>query len=74
MEPLELSATEKYLKVNGEKILENNSNIDFWQDTVERLSIKKNKIEGIVTKMGITIIAKSVILQWHFFKWYYSSW
>ena len=52
----------KVFESEWRKILENNSNIDFWQDTVERLSIKKNKIEGIVTKMGITIIAKSVIL------------
>ena len=52
----------KVFESEWRKILENNSNIDFWQDTVEKLSIKKNKIEGIVTKMGITIIAKSVIL------------
>ena len=52
----------KVFESEWRKILENNSNIDFWQDTVERLSVKKNKIEGIVTKMGITIIAKSVIL------------
>ena len=52
----------KVFESEWRKILENNSNIDFWQDTVERLSIKKNKIEGIVTKMGITIFAKSVIL------------
>ncbi len=52
----------KVFESEWRKILENNSNIDFWQDTVERLRIKKNKIEGIVTKMGITIIAKSVIL------------
>ena len=52
----------KVFESEWRKILENNSNIDFWQDTVERLSIKKNKIKGIVTKMGITIISKSVIL------------
>ena len=52
----------KVFESEWRKILENNSNIDFWQDTVERLRIKKNKIEGIVTKMGITIIAKSVVL------------
>ena len=52
----------KVFESEWRKILENNSNIDFWQDTVEKLSIKRNKIEGIVTKMGITIISKSVIL------------
>jgi tRNA uridine 5-carboxymethylaminomethyl modification enzyme len=42
--------------------LERNINIDFWQDTVERLIIKNGVIEGLITKMGIEIIGKSIIL------------
>ena len=42
--------------------LEKNKNIDFWQDTVEKLIIKKNKIEGLVTKMGVKIRGKSIVL------------
>ena len=35
------------------KILETNRNIDFWQDTVEKIIVKNKKIKGIITKMGI---------------------
>ena len=42
--------------------LERNKNIDFWQDTVDNILIKENKAVGIVTKMGVTIQGKSVIL------------
>ena len=42
--------------------LENNKNIDFWQDTVEKLIIEKKTVRGLVTKMGIEIHGKSIIL------------
>ena len=42
--------------------LENNKNIDFWQDTVEKLIIEKKTVKGLVTKMGIEIYGKSIIL------------
>ena len=42
--------------------LEKNKNIDFWQDTVEALIVKKKSIEGIITKMGISIYGRSVVL------------
>ena len=42
--------------------LENNKNIDFWQDTVEKLIIEKKTVKGLVTKMGIEIHGKSIIL------------
>ncbi len=42
--------------------LEKNKNIDFWQDTVEALIVKKKSIEGIITKMGVSIYGRSVIL------------
>lgn len=42
--------------------LESNPNIDFWQDMVYELLIEENKAIGIMTKMGIAIYSKSVIL------------
>ena len=42
--------------------LESNPNIDFWQDMVYELLIEENKAVGIITKMGVTIHSKSVIL------------
>lgn len=42
--------------------LEAKRNIDFWQDTVEKLIIKNKTIKGIVTRMGVKILGKSIIL------------
>ena len=42
--------------------LEANKNIDFWQDTVENIMTKKGSIVGVITKMGVEIQSKSVIL------------
>ena len=42
--------------------LEANRKIDFWQDTVEKLIIKKSTIRGVKTKMGVEIMCKSVVL------------
>ncbi len=42
--------------------LENTPNVSFWQDTVTDLIIENNKIEGVVTGMGIEIKAHSVIV------------
>jgi len=42
--------------------LESNPNIDFWQDMVYELLIENNKVIGIITKMGIHIRSKSVVL------------
>jgi len=42
--------------------LEANKNIDFWQDTVEKLKIKNHTVHGLVTKMGIEIHGKSIVL------------
>ena len=44
------------------KTLEENENIDFWQDTVDSLIIENKTVKGIITKMGVQISAKSVIL------------
>ena len=42
--------------------LESNPNIDFWQDMVYELLIEGNKTVGIITKMGVKIHSKSVVL------------
>ncbi|MBT6651087.1 MAG: FAD-dependent oxidoreductase, partial [Flavobacteriales bacterium] len=42
--------------------LEANKNIDFWQDTVENIMTKKGSTVGVITKMGVEIQSKSVIL------------
>jgi len=44
------------------KTLEENLNIDFWQDMVIGITIKKDKVTGVCTKMGHNIKAMSVIL------------
>ena len=42
--------------------LEKLENIDFWQDMVVELIIKKNKVEGVKTNMGVQFKSKTVIL------------
>ena len=42
--------------------LESNKNVDFWQDTVYELLIEEGELKGIITKMGIEIHSKSVVL------------
>jgi len=42
--------------------LEQTPNLDFYQETVKGLLIKNNKIEGILTGLGIEIKAKKVVL------------
>ncbi len=43
-------------------VLENTTNLYMWQDTVSRLLIEKGEICGVVTKMGVTFSARSVVL------------
>lgn len=43
-------------------MLENTPNLDFYQEMVKGLIIKRGKIEGVVTSLGIEIKAKSVVL------------
>ncbi|MDG5799367.1 tRNA uridine-5-carboxymethylaminomethyl(34) synthesis enzyme MnmG [Marinilabiliaceae bacterium ANBcel2] len=43
-------------------ILESNSNISFWQDSVEDLIIRDKSVHGVITKTGIEFFAKKVIL------------
>ena len=52
----------KIFEKEWRKKLERNKNIDFWQDTVEKLIIENKIVKGVVTKMGTKIKGKSVIL------------
>ena len=47
---------------NWRKTLENNSNVDLWQDTVVDIMTENNKCIGVITKMNIKIYSKAVIL------------
>ena len=42
--------------------LENNTNVDFWQEMVSGLLVKDGKVCGVRTSMGIEIQAKAVVL------------
>lgn len=42
--------------------LEQNPGVDFWQETVTGLKINDGQVTGIVTSLGITIEAKTVVL------------
>lgn len=44
------------------EILEGIENLDFWQDMVVELIIKEKKVIGVKTRLGISILSKSVIL------------
>ncbi|KAA0990633.1 tRNA uridine-5-carboxymethylaminomethyl(34) synthesis enzyme MnmG [Dyadobacter aurulentus] len=43
-------------------ILENNPNVDFWQDTAKELLVEDGKACGVKTSLGIDIKSKSVVL------------
>jgi tRNA uridine 5-carboxymethylaminomethyl modification enzyme len=43
-------------------MLENTPNLDFYQEMIKGLLIKNNKVEGVVTSLGIEIKAKTVVL------------
>jgi len=47
---------------NWRKTLENNSNVDLWQDTVVDIMTENNRCIGVVTKMNIKIYSKAVLL------------
>ena len=42
--------------------LESNKNIDFYQDSVERIIIENKRAVGVVTKMGVEIESRAVVL------------
>jgi tRNA uridine 5-carboxymethylaminomethyl modification enzyme len=43
-------------------VLEQNLLVDFWQDSVQELIIDKGEVKGVVTRMGMTYYANSVVL------------
>ncbi|MEI8194020.1 MAG: tRNA uridine-5-carboxymethylaminomethyl(34) synthesis enzyme MnmG [Flavobacteriia bacterium] len=43
-------------------LLEQNQNVDFWQDMATDLLIENNQAIGIKTSLGITILGKSIVL------------
>ena len=42
--------------------LENTLNLDFWQDTVKEIITKDHKAVGVITTMGLKIMAKAIVL------------
>lgn len=43
-------------------MLEQTPNVDFWQDMVTGLVVKKGAVKGVITGMGLEIPGKSVVL------------
>lgn len=44
------------------QMLEKTPRLDFWQEMVAGIIVNENKVEGIITSLGIQIKAKSVVL------------
>jgi len=42
--------------------LEENKNVDFWQDSVQQIIVENNNIKGVKTRMGMNYFAPSVVL------------
>jgi tRNA uridine 5-carboxymethylaminomethyl modification enzyme len=42
--------------------LESIENVHFWQDAVQDLIIENGSVKGVITQMGVTILAQKVIL------------
>ncbi|MCX6182936.1 MAG: tRNA uridine-5-carboxymethylaminomethyl(34) synthesis enzyme MnmG [Bacteroidetes bacterium] len=42
--------------------LEQNYNVDFWQDTVSKIDVKEGKVVGVETQLGMYFSCKSVVL------------
>jgi tRNA uridine 5-carboxymethylaminomethyl modification enzyme len=48
--------------IEWRKILESNSNVFFWQDTVKELIIKNDVVKGVKTMLGCSFWSKAVII------------
>jgi tRNA uridine 5-carboxymethylaminomethyl modification enzyme len=48
--------------IKWREYLEANTNIDFWQDNVKELIIKRNRMVGVRTQMGVEFLGRAVIL------------
>lgn len=42
--------------------LEENKNVDFWQDSVQQIIVENHEAKGVKTRMGMTYFAPSVVL------------
>lgn len=42
--------------------LEQNHNVDFWQDLVSEMIMEENKVIGVKTQLGVVFNAKSIVL------------
>ncbi|MFM7020842.1 MAG: tRNA uridine-5-carboxymethylaminomethyl(34) synthesis enzyme MnmG [Aquirufa sp.] len=42
--------------------LEQNANVDFWQDSVESLLVERDIVKGVKTRMGMAYFAPTVVL------------
>jgi tRNA uridine 5-carboxymethylaminomethyl modification enzyme len=42
--------------------IEGNHNVDIWQDSVVALSFDGDRLNGVVTRMGVTLFSKTVVL------------
>ena len=42
--------------------LEENKNVDFWQDSVQQIILENNEVKGVQTHMGMSYYAPSVVL------------
>lgn len=43
-------------------VLENTPNLFIWQDTVQEFLVEENCVKGVMTQMGVTFLAKAVVL------------
>ena len=53
----------KLFSATWRRMLEKIENLDFWQDVVEEVLVKNNKVVGVKTSMGLEIKAKAVVLN-----------
>ena len=42
--------------------LEENKNVDFWQDSVQQIILENNEVKGVQTRMGMSYFAPTVVL------------
>jgi tRNA uridine 5-carboxymethylaminomethyl modification enzyme len=52
----------KQFSIEWLKALENNPNVDFWEDLVTGIIVENNIAKGVKTRLGLSIKSKSVIL------------
>lgn len=48
--------------IKWREMLENTSNLFFWQDSVVKLRVEDGVVKGVTTALGVDFVAKSVVL------------